>query len=286
MAVLRVEELHKAYGTNEVLRGVSCELERGETKVVIGPSGTGKSTLLRCINQLTIPDSGRVWLGDTEVTCPSCDINEVRAQIGFVFQDFNLFTHLTALENVRIGPLRVRKMDKASATRLAHEELERVGLGDKADAYPAELSGGQQQRVSIARALAMSPQLILFDEPTSALDPELIGEVLAVMISLAKEGMTMLVVTHEMGFAREVADRVLFMAEGSVLEERDPVEFFDSPTTERESSFLEQPAKRPAADDSPSTYLQRSEFSTCFAVSMRVASSIFPSANCSATTTP
>jgi polar amino acid transport system ATP-binding protein len=236
--VLRVEDLHKAYGDNEVLRGVSCRLARGETKVVIGSSGTGKSTLLRCINQLTIPDSGHVWLGDTEVTCKECNINAVRAQIGFVFQDFNLFTHLTALENVRIGPMRVKKMDKASATRLAMEELDRVGLGEKADAHPAELSGGQQQRVSIARALAMFPQLILFDEPTSALDPELIGEVLTVMISLAREGMTMLVVSHEMGFARTVADEIIFMEEGVILEQGPPDQLFVNPREARTKEFL------------------------------------------------
>ncbi len=236
--VLRVEDVHKRYGNNEVLRGVSCQLAKGETKVVIGPSGTGKSTLLRCINQLTIPDAGHVWLGDTEITCKECDINAVRAQIGFVFQDFNLFTHMTALENVRIGPMRVKKMDRASASRLAQEELERVGLGDKADAYPAELSGGQQQRVSIARALAMFPQLILFDEPTSALDPELIGEVLTVMISLAREGMTMLVVTHEMGFARAVADEIIFMEGGVVLEHGAPSRLFTNPREPRTKEFL------------------------------------------------
>ena len=236
--VLRVEDVHKAYRDNEVLRGVSCQLARGETKVVIGSSGTGKSTLLRCINQLTIPDSGHVWLGDTEITCKECDINAVRAQIGFVFQDFNLFTHLTALQNVRVGPMRVKKMDKASATRLAMEELERVGLAEKADAHPAELSGGQQQRVSIARALAMFPQLILFDEPTSALDPELIGEVLAVMISLAREGMTMLVVSHEMGFARSVADEIIFMEDGVVLEQGPPDQLFVNPREARTREFL------------------------------------------------
>jgi polar amino acid transport system ATP-binding protein len=236
--VLRVEDVHKAYGDNEVLRGVSCQLARGETKVVIGSSGTGKSTLLRCINQLTIPDSGHVWLGDTEITCKECDINAVRAQIGFVFQDFNLFTHLTALQNVRVGPMRVKKMDKASATRLAMEELERVGLAEKADAHPAELSGGQQQRVSIARALAMFPQLILFDEPTSALDPELIGEVLTVMISLAREGMTMLVVSHEMGFARTVADEIIFMEEGVILEQGPPGQLFVNPREARTKEFL------------------------------------------------
>jgi len=236
--VLRVEDVHKAYGDNEVLRGVSCQLARGETKVVIGSSGTGKSTLLRCINQLTIPDSGHVWLGDTEITCKECDINAVRAQIGFVFQDFNLFTHLTAVQNVRVGPMRVKKMDKASATRLAMEELDRVGLVEKADAHPAELSGGQQQRVSIARALAMFPQLILFDEPTSALDPELIGEVLAVMISLAREGMTMLVVSHEMGFARSVADEIIFMEDGVILEQGPPDQLFVNPREARTREFL------------------------------------------------
>jgi polar amino acid transport system ATP-binding protein len=236
--VLRVEDVHKAYGDNEVLRGVSCRLARGETKVVIGSSGTGKSTLLRCINQLTIPDSGHVWLGDTEITSKECDINAVRAQIGFVFQDFNLFTHLTALQNVRVGPMRVKKMDKTSATRLAMEELDRVGLVDKADAHPAELSGGQQQRVSIARALAMFPQLILFDEPTSALDPELIGEVLTVMISLAREGMTMLVVSHEMGFARTVADEIIFMEDGVILEQGPPDQLFVNPREARTKEFL------------------------------------------------
>ena len=236
--VLRVEDVHKAYGDNEVLRGVSCQLARGETKVVIGSSGTGKSTLLRCINQLTIPDSGHVSLGDTEITCKECDINAVRAQIGFVFQDFNLFTHLTALQNVRLGPMRVKKMEKARATRLAMEELERVGLAEKADAHPAELSGGQQQRVSIARALAMFPQLILFDEPTSALDPELIGEVLTVMIDLAREGMTMLVVSHEMGFARSVADEIIFMEDGVILEQGPPNQLFVNPREDRTREFL------------------------------------------------
>jgi len=236
--VLRVEDIHKTYGDNEVLCGVSCQLARGETKVVIGSSGTGKSTLLRCINQLTIPDSGHVWLGDTEITSRDSNINAARAQIGFVFQSFNLFTHLTALENVRIGPMRVKKVDKRAATKLGMEELERVGLGDKADAYPAELSGGQQQRVSIARALAMFPQLILFDEPTSALDPELIGEVLAVMISLAKEGMTMLVVSHEMGFARTVADEIIFMEGGVILEQGPPDQLFVNPREERTREFL------------------------------------------------
>jgi len=236
--VLRVEDVHKTYGDLEVLRGVSCEMKRGETKVVIGSSGTGKSTLLRCINQLTIPDSGRVWLGDTEITCRETDINAIRAQIGFVFQDFNLFTHLTSLQNVQIGPTKVLGINKDEASRLAMNVLERVGLADKADAYPAELSGGQQQRVSIARALAMSPQLILFDEPTSALDPELIGEVLEVMIALASEGMTMLCVTHEMGFARTLADEIIFMEGGVILEQGTPDQLFANPREERTREFL------------------------------------------------
>ncbi len=236
--VLRVEDLHKAYGDNRVLRGVSLSLRRGETKVVIGPSGTGKSTLLRCINQLTIPDKGSVWLGGVEATSRNTDINRIRAQIGFVFQSFNLFTHMTAVDNVRIGPMKVKGLSKEEATKLALEELERVGLADKADAYPAELSGGQQQRVSIARALAMSPLLILFDEPTSALDPELIGEVLTVMINLAREGMTMLVVSHEMGFARSVADEIIFMEHGVIVEEGPPEQLFSSSKEPRTREFL------------------------------------------------
>ncbi|MFC2078908.1 amino acid ABC transporter ATP-binding protein [Candidatus Bipolaricaulota bacterium] len=236
--ILRVEDLHKSYGDNHVLRGVSMQMLRGETKVVIGPSGTGKSTMLRCINQLSVPDSGRVWLGDKEITCRKENINCIRAEIGFVFQSFNLFTHLNALANVRIGPMKVKGMKKKAATELAIEELERVGLADKADAYPAELSGGQQQRVSIARALAMFPQLMLFDEPTSALDPELIGEVLDVMVSLAKEGMTMLVVSHEMGFARSVSDEIIFMESGDILEQGPPEAFFTSPKEPRTKEFL------------------------------------------------
>jgi His/Glu/Gln/Arg/opine family amino acid ABC transporter permease subunit len=216
--LLKVENIHKRYGKEEVLKGVSFELKRGETKVVIGPSGTGKSTLLRCINRLSLPDKGQVWLEGEEITHSKSNINQLRTKIGFVFQDFNLFAHLNALKNVSIAPMKVKGMKKEEATKLAMEELERVGLGDKADAYPAQLSGGQQQRVSIARALAMSPKLILFDEPTSALDPELIGEVLEVMINLAKDGMTMLVVSHEMGFARSVADEVIFMEHGVIVE--------------------------------------------------------------------
>lgn len=238
MTLLRVEDLHKRYGREEVLRGVSLEMQRGETKVVIGPSGTGKSTLLRCINQLTPPDQGRVWLEESEITHTHTSINKIRAQIGFVFQSFNLFSHLTALGNVRIGPMKVLGMKKDEATQLARAELARVGLSDKENAYPAELSGGQQQRVSIARALAMTPKLILFDEPTSALDPELIGEVLEVMISLAKEGMTMLVVTHEMGFACSVADEIIFMEHGNIVEEGPPEQLLNQPKHPRTGEFL------------------------------------------------
>jgi len=238
MNLLKVENIHKRYGKEEVLKGVSFELKRGETKVVIGPSGTGKSTLLRCINRLSLPDKGRVWLEGEEITHSKSNINQLRAKIGFVFQDFNLFSHLTALKNVSIAPMKVMRMKKEEAAKLATEELGRVGLGDKADAYPAQLSGGQQQRVSIARALAMSPKLILFDEPTSALDPELIGEVLEVMINLARDGMTMLVVSHEMGFARSVADEVIFMEHGVIVEQGPPQQLFSNPKHQRTGEFL------------------------------------------------
>ena len=238
MSLLKINNIHKKYGKLEVLKGVSFSLEQGETKVIIGPSGTGKSTLLRCINRLSPPDEGEVWLDGVEVTAPKAKINALRAEMGFVFQSFNLFSHLTALRNVRIGPIKVKGMNKDAATKLAMEELERVGLSDKANAYPAQLSGGQKQRVSIARALAMSPKLILFDEPTSALDPELIGEVLTVMINLAKEGMTMLVVTHEMGFARSVADEIIFMENGVIVEQGTPGEMFANPKNKRTGEFL------------------------------------------------
>ncbi|MEA1964183.1 MAG: amino acid ABC transporter ATP-binding protein [Candidatus Aerophobetes bacterium] len=236
--ILKAEQLHKKYGGLEVLKGISFEVKRGETKVIIGPSGTGKSTLLRCINQLTPPDKGRVWLDGVEITDPKVDINKIRSSIGMVFQDFNLFAHLTALNNVRIGLAKVKGIEKQKATELARKELQRVGLGDKASSYPAELSGGQQQRVSIARALAMNPKLLLFDEPTSALDPELIGEVLEVMINLAREGMTMLVVSHEMGFARSVANEIIFMEHGVIVEEGPPQQLFTRPAHKRTGEFL------------------------------------------------
>ena len=236
--VLRVENIHKRYKNVEVLKGISFTVRLGETKVIIGPSGTGKSTLLRCINQLTTPDEGHVWLDGMDLTDPKIDINKVRSSIGMVFQNFNLFAHLTVLDNVRIGLVKVKRIEKNEATSIAMEELKRVGLENKASSYPAQLSGGQQQRVSIARALAMNPKLILFDEPTSALDPELIGEVLNVMINLAKEGMTMLVVSHEMGFARSVADDIIFMENGIIVEEGKPNKLFNNPTHKRTKEFL------------------------------------------------
>ena len=236
--ILKIKNIYKSYGKTEVIKGVSFEVKKSETKVIIGPSGTGKSTLLRCINQLDRTDKGQIWLEDIEITKAHVNINQIRASIGFVFQSFNLFTHLTALENVRIGPLRVKEMKEEEATKIAIEELKRVGLGDKMYHYPAQLSGGQQQRVSIARALAMNPKLILFDEPTSALDPELIGEVLEVMINLAKEGVTMIVVTHEMDFARSVANDIIFMDGGIILEEGPPGEIFNNPKHKRTAKFL------------------------------------------------
>ncbi|GAB4112020.1 MAG: amino acid ABC transporter ATP-binding protein [Candidatus Caldatribacteriota bacterium] len=236
--VLKIENIHKRYGETEILKGVSFTVKRGETKVIIGPSGSGKSTLLRCINQLTIPDQGRVWLEDEEVTHIKKDINLFRQKIGMVFQDFNLFDHLTALRNVEIGLIKVKGMNKKQAREKAYNELLRVGLKDQANLYPAQLSGGQKQRVSIARALAMDPSVILFDEPTSALDPELIGEVLEVIKNLALSGMTMVVVTHEMGFARSVANEIIFIENGIILDQGSPYDLFINPKHERTKRFL------------------------------------------------
>lgn len=234
--VLKVEDLKKSYGRNEILKGVSLEVKKGETKVIIGPSGTGKSTLLACINRLVEPDHGRVLLEGEEIT--SRNACKMRQKIGYVFQDFNLFNHLTALDNVRIGLIKVQKLPKEEATRIAMEQLSKVGLSQKANLYPSQLSGGQKQRVAIARALAMRPKLMLFDEPTSALDPELIGEVLSVMIDLAKSGMTMLVVTHELGFARTVADEIIFMENGIIVEQGPPGLIFTNPQKDRTKQFL------------------------------------------------
>ena len=236
--ILKAENIYKKYGNLEVLKGISFRVNQGETTVIIGPSGTGKSTLLTCINQLTPPDKGHIWLEDTEITHPDTDINLIRSSIGMVFQHFNLFTHLTVLDNVRIGLLVVKKTPMKEATNISMEKLNDVGLGDKINSYPAELSGGQQQRVSIARALAMNPKLILFDEPTSALDPELIGEVLNVMTKLAESGMTMVVVSHEMGFARAVADDIIFMEKGVIVEEGKPDKMFLQSENPRTKEFL------------------------------------------------
>ncbi|ACN14514.1 GlnQ2 [Desulforapulum autotrophicum HRM2] len=236
--ILEVKNLTKKFVDNEVLKNVSFELEKGETLAVIGSSGSGKSTLLRCLNHLSAPDSGQILLEGVDITTPGTDINKVRADMGFVFQDFNLFTHLTILENVMFGPLRVRKLSKNEARQIAMEEIRKVGMADKIGAYPAQLSGGQQQRISIARALALRPKLILFDEPTSALDPELTGEVLSVMTALAKEGMTAIVVTHEMGFARSVADKVIFIDQGLIVEQGCPKKMFAAPQHERTRLFL------------------------------------------------
>ncbi|MDP9795061.1 polar amino acid transport system ATP-binding protein [Catenuloplanes nepalensis] len=238
MSTIDIRGLHKSFGRLPVLQGIDLTVEPGEVVCVIGPSGSGKSTLLRCVNLLETPTSGTIHVGGVEVTDDDCDIDAVRRRIGMVFQQFNLFGHLTVRENVTIAQRRVLKRSKAEADRIATLNLDRVGLAEKASSYPAQLSGGQQQRVAIARALAMDPQLMLFDEPTSALDPELVGEVLAVMRGLAAEGMTMLVVTHEMAFAREVASRVVFMDGGVVVEEGPPAEVFGNPREERTRTFL------------------------------------------------
>ncbi len=237
MHMLKVEDIHKTYGKTRVLAGVSFTMDKGETKVIIGPSGTGKSTLLRCINQLSPPDKGKVWLEGIEVTDKKTDINLIRQKIGFVFQEFNLFNHLTAVKNVSIALEKVKKMEKEEAYEVAIKELKKVGLKDQANQYPAQLSGGQKQRVGIARALAMDPVIILFDEPTSALDPELIGDVLEVMKSLAGE-VSMLVVTHEMGFARNVADEIIFMENGVIAEQGTPNKMFKNPEKKRTKEFL------------------------------------------------
>jgi ABC-type polar amino acid transport system ATPase subunit len=238
--VIEVRGVHKSFGDLHVLRGVNLVVKKGDVLVIIGPSGSGKSTLLRCINLLVQPDQGVILIDGVKVNDPKIRPEWVRQQVGMVFQSFNLFTHLTALENVEMGLRKVKRMPRAEAERLARFELERVGLADKADAYPAQLSGGQQQRVAIARALALKPKAVLFDEPTSALDPEYIREVLDVMTKLADEGITMVVVTHEMGFAKNVADRVVFMANGMILEEGTPAEVFDNPKTDRMRSFVEK----------------------------------------------
>ena len=236
--IVRIKDLHKAFGDLKVLRGVDMEVDKGEVVIILGPSGSGKSTLLRCVNRLEEPTSGEVWFEDTLVNDPKTNINHVRERIGMVFQSFNLFPHLTSKGNVMLAQRNVLKRSKAEASRIAVEQLTKVGLDDKIDYYPSQLSGGQQQRVAMARALAMDPHVMLFDEVTSALDPELVRGVLEVMSDLAEAGMTMLVVTHEMGFAREAADRVVFMDGGVIVEEGTPEEVFDNPQHERTKDFL------------------------------------------------
>lgn len=236
--VVQLTELRKSFGANEVLRGINLEVTRGEVVCIIGPSGSGKSTLLRCVNMLETPTSGTVAVGGIELTDPDCDLDAARTSLGMVFQQFNLFPHMTAMENVTVALRKVLKRSRSEAERIAGEQLARVGLSEKALSYPAQLSGGQQQRVAIARALAMGPSVMLFDEATSALDPELVGDVLAVMRSLAEEGMTMLVVTHEMGFARNVADRVIFMDEGVIMEQGKPADVLGNPSVDRTKKFL------------------------------------------------
>ena len=236
--ILTIKNLTKTYGQNVIFQHLDLTVNEGNTIVIIGPSGTGKSTLLRCVNLLTRPNEGQIWLDDLEITAKGTDEDKVRQHIGMVFQNFLLFNHLTALGNVKLGLTRVKHMSDEAATEKAMRELSRVGLADRANHYPGQLSGGQQQRVGIARALAMDPRVMLFDEPTSALDPELIGEVLEVMRQLALEGMTMMVVTHEMGFAREVADRIVFMEKGFIVEEGSPDEMFNHPKYDRTREFL------------------------------------------------
>ena len=236
--VIRIEDLRKTFGDNEVLRGIDLDVRRGEVVVILGPSGSGKSTLLRCVNLLEKPTGGRIFFEATEITAKKTDINKVRAKVGMVFQNFNLFPHLTAKKNVMLAQQKVLHRNKEEAARIAEEQLEKVGLGERIDYRPSELSGGQQQRVAIARALAMDPHVMLFDEATSALDPELVRDVLSVMKELARGGMTMIVVTHEMGFARDVADRVIFMDGGHIVEQGTPEEVFDHPTSDRTKDFL------------------------------------------------
>ncbi|MGL4392392.1 MAG: amino acid ABC transporter ATP-binding protein [Fusobacteriaceae bacterium] len=238
--MIRVENLKKSFGNLEVLKKINVEIKKGEVVAVIGPSGSGKSTFLRCINRLEEATDGAIFYRDKNITDEDCDINEVRKKIGMVFQHFNLFPHKTVLENLMLAPIKVKLKDEGETKNFAMKLLEKVGLKNKADEYPNKLSGGQKQRVAIARALAMEPDLMLFDEPTSSLDPEMVREVLDVMKSLANEGMTMVIVTHEMGFAKNVADRVLFMDHGFILEEGTPEQIFDNPKHARTKDFLDK----------------------------------------------
>lgn len=236
--MIEVRNLTKAFGKLNVLRGINETIKENEVVCVIGPSGSGKSTFLRCINLLEVPTAGEIFIGGEQINKKDADINKIREKLGMVFQNFNLFPHMTTLQNITIGPIRVGSVSKEEAEARALKLLDSVGLGDKANVFPASLSGGQKQRAAIARALAMKPEIMLFDEPTSALDPEMVGEVLQVMKSLAHKGMTMVIVTHEMGFAKEVADRVLFMDEGVIAEQGTPDEIFGNPQNERTKNFL------------------------------------------------
>ena len=236
--MIRVENLHKNFGELEVLKGINIGVSKGEVIAIIGPSGSGKSTFLRCINRLEEPSSGAIYIDNQNIMDKKTDINKVRQKLGMVFQHFNLFPHKNVLENITLAPTKLKKLPKETAAKKAMELLGRVGLIDKKDFYPSKLSGGQKQRIAIARALAMEPEIMLFDEPTSALDPEMIKEVLDVMVDLAKEGMTMMIVTHEMGFARNVASRILFMSEGEIIEDSTPNMLFDNPKNKRVQEFL------------------------------------------------
>ena len=238
--MLSFKAVNKHFGSNHVINNVNLDIHQGEVVVVCGPSGSGKSTLIRTVNQLEKIESGEIWVDGVNVADSKTDLNKIRTEVGFVFQHFNLYPHLTVLENITLSPIKVKNMDAAAAEKLAMELLDKVGLVHKKDAYPTELSGGQRQRVAIARGLAMQPAVMLFDEPTSALDPEMVGEVLKVMKDLAQSGITMMCVTHEMGFAREVADRIIFLDHGQILEDRKPDEFFEHPQTERAKQFLSQ----------------------------------------------
>ncbi|MDN6639987.1 MAG: amino acid ABC transporter ATP-binding protein [Tetragenococcus sp.] len=238
--MINIQNLHKSFGENEVLKGIDLNVEAGEVVVVIGPSGSGKSTFLRCLNLLEQPTEGTLLFEGKDLLAKENNIDQLRQKMGMVFQNFNLFPHMSVLENITISPTKVKGQSSAEAEQKAHELLQLVGLTDKDESYPASLSGGQEQRVAIARALAMDPDVMLFDEPTSALDPEMVGEVLSVMKTLAQEGMTMIVVSHEMGFAKEVADRVIFMDDGVIQEEGEPEEIFDHPKNERTQSFLKK----------------------------------------------
>ncbi|PDZ09307.1 amino acid ABC transporter ATP-binding protein [Bacillus pseudomycoides] len=238
--MIKIENLHKSFGQNEVLKGITTTIEKGEIVAIVGPSGSGKSTFLRCMNVLETPTNGHIWIGNEEVTNPKTNIMSVRENVGMVFQHFHLFPHMTVLENITYAPVNVKGVAKSEAEKKAKELLEKVGLLDKKDAYPNRLSGGQKQRVAIARALAMEPEVMLFDEPTSALDPEMVKEVLEVMKSLVTTGMTMAIVTHEMGFAKEVADRVLFLDGGKLVEDTSPEQFFTEPKSKRAQEFLQK----------------------------------------------